>query len=114
MNTFKSIILGFLVIASVSFAKVQVEVIKLNQNEIHRTCPLILEMNETQLQVIDAILLEARLLEPQKVIFNLAYQLENGNFISFYRSEPVAIHDGDEIAFCSTEGLSLIVRVKVV
>lgn len=114
MKILKIICYCLLMTASFGFAKIKVEAIRLNRADLQIQNPLVLGLNETHLQLIDSILLEARCVEHDKMIFSLAFKLENGNFITFCRSDLLTIQDGDEISFNSTGDFSLVLRVSKV
>lgn len=107
----KILLISFLLVSASFFAQIRIAPIKLN-GALLTVDFVVLEADQPQVQIIDTIQLETILAAPNNLIFNVAYKNENGDFVSVYRSMPVAVKDGDEIGIASPEGFNLVIKVS--
>lgn len=102
-----------LALSSGAVAKVQVEATKFNDLVLTNNYAVI-DTNETQSLIVENIRIQVALNELNELIFDLAEQDEKGDFVSYYRAPAIPMHDGDEIGFGSTSGLSLVLKITQV
>lgn len=113
---FKNVIVitSLLIVSTAAFAKVQLQPLKCNEILLAAVDPIIIDLNESQVRLIGNLRIESALAESKHLILNLSYKDENGNFVMFYRSEPLQVVDGDEIGIACPEGFSLTLKVTEV
>lgn len=109
---FKNVIAvsSLLVLSSVATEKIQLQPLKCN-NVTLAVDPIIIDLNESQVRLIGNLRIESSFTEAKHIILNLSYKDENGEFVMFYRSEPLQVADGDEIGIACPEGFSLTLKV---
>lgn len=107
----KILLISLLLVSTSFFAKIRIAPIKLD-GALLAVDFVDLEVDQPQVQIIDTIQLEITLTVTNNLIFNVAYKNENGDYVSVYRSMPVAVKDGDEIGIASPEGFNLVIKVS--
>ena len=111
---FRKIISGsLLALSTVSLAKVHLTPIKCNDTVL-TVDPIIIDLNETQVRVIGNLHIESIVTNDKNIVVNLSYKDAEGKLVTFYRSEPLKVTDGDEIGIASPEGFSLTLKVSEV
>jgi hypothetical protein len=111
---FKKIVLSsLLAFSTISLAKVHLLPIKCN-NTLLTSDPIIIGLNETQIRVIGNLRIESSVTNDKNILLHLSFKDSEGKFVTFYRSEPLKVVDGDEIGIASSEGFSLTLKVAEV
>lgn len=104
--------ISFLMGHSCADALVRLSITQHNNNRYSSEPQLLLEENQTGLIELETIRLQATLETENAARFTLSYKDQEGNFVSFYTSDVLSIHDGDEIGFESADG-SFCLRARI-
>lgn len=89
MNFFKSVALSFVMLSSLASAKVALEAVIVEAGAMITIPVMTLELNQPEVKFVDGVRFEATLTESNKIVFDLASQNEEGNYISFLHPELV-------------------------
>ena len=89
MNFFKSAALSFVMLSSLASAKVALEAAIVDNGAMITIPVMTLELNQPEVKFVDGVRFEATLTESNTVVFDLAFQNEEGNYVSFLQPELV-------------------------
>lgn len=112
MKILPIICISFLMGHSCADALVRLSITQHNNNRYSSEPQLLLEESQTGLIELETIRLQTSLERENAARFILSYKDPEGNFVPFYTSDVLLLHDGDEIGFESADG-SFCLRVRI-